>query len=286
MNFNDFSYYGFKFIEKSISLMPKKTLINTLGNLGFLLDKKRKNDICVNLNLAFGEKSKTEKKKIAKKVYKNFARNLIEFIENKKLSQKELLKKVEFKGFDKLNYPVIFATAHFGNWEIMPIGFGCRYSKINVVYRKIDNEKLNKEIIQSRKRFNVEMIEKTGALKKLILAIKKGENIGILVDQNTSSNEGIETTFFGKKVLQTPSAAILSKKFNIPIAMAFALPKNDKWEIVITDIFYTKDIQESVNRQSKAIEEIVKKYPDEYYWFHKKFKHFYESEYAKHCNFN
>ena len=286
MNFNDFFYYGFKFVEKSVEILPKKPLINVLGNSGYLLDTKRKKDIFTNLNLAFPEKSKQEKKHIAKKVYKNFARNLVEFIENKKLSQKELLKKVEFKGFDKLSYPVIFATAHFGNWEIMPIGFGSRYSKINVVYRKIDNKKLNKEIIQSRKRFNVEMIEKTGALKKLILAIKKGENIGILVDQNTSSNEGIETTFFGKKVLQTPSAALLSKKFKIPIAMTFALPKKKKWEIVIKDVFYTDDIQESVNRQSKVIEEVVKEYPEEYYWFHKRFKHFYEEEYAKRCNFD
>ena len=286
MNFNDFAYYGYKIVEKSISILPKKPLINTLGTLGFWLDKKRKNDICVNLNLAFPNKSNKEKKEIAKKIYKNFARNLVEFIENKKLSQKELLKKVSFKGFDDLNYPIIFATAHFGNWEIMPLAFGSKYSKINVIYRKLDNDKLNKEIIKSRKGFNVNMIEKTGALRKLVSVIKKGENTGILVDQNTAPNEGIETSFFGKKVLQTPSAAVLSKKFNIPIAMTFAIPKEDKWEIIVTDIFYTKDIQESVNRQSKAIEEIVKKYPDEYYWFHKKFKHFYEEEYAKHCDFD
>ena len=41
------------------------------------------------------------------------------------------------------------------------------------------------------------------------------------------------------------------------------------------------DIQESVDRQSKVIEEMVREYPDEYYWFHKKFKHFYEKEYEK-----
>ena len=286
MNFNDFTYYGFKFVEKSIALIPKKTLINTLGNLGFLLDTKRKNDICVNLNLAFTEKSNIEKKEITKKVYKNFARNLVEFIENKKLSQKELLKKVEFKGFENLKYPVIFATAHFGNWEIMPLAFGSKFGKINVVYRKIDNQKLNKEIIQSRQKFNVHMIEKKGALKQLISSIKKKENVGLLVDQNTSKNEGIETTFFGKKVLQTPSAALLSKKFNIPIAMTFAIPKNNKWEIIIKDVFYTTDIQKSVDRQSKVIENMIREYPDEYYWFHKKFKHFYEDKYAKHCSFN
>jgi len=279
MNFNDFAYYGFKGVEKAIALMPKNLLINTLGTLGYMLDNKRKKDIITNLNLAFPEKSDKEKKEITKKVYKNFARNLVEFVENKKLTKEQLLKKIEFKGFENLKYPVIFVTAHFGNWEILPIAFGSKFAKLNIVYRKLDNAKLNKEIVESRKRFNVDVIEKKGALKNLMLALKRKENIGILVDQNTAENEGIETTFFGKKVLQTPSAALLSKKFNIPIAMAFAVPKNDKWEIVIKDVFYTKDIQESVNRQSKIIEEMVREYPDEYYWFHKRFKHFYEEEY-------
>ncbi len=279
MNFNDLFYYGFKTTEKTIKILPKKLLINTLGNLGYLLDKKRKKDVFTNLNLAFPEKSDEEKEKIAKKVYKNFARNLAEFIENKQLTPNELLQKVEFKGFENLSYPVIFVTAHFGNWEILPIAFGSKFEKINIVYRKIDNEKLNEEIVKSRKKFNVGVIEKRGALKKLISALKRKETVGILVDQNTAKNEGIETTFFGKRVLQTPSAAILSKKFNIPIAMAFALPKNNKWEILIKDVFYTNDIQKSVDRQSKVIEEMVKEYPDEYYWFHKKFKHFYEKEY-------
>jgi len=285
MNFNDFAYYGFKVVEKSVSLMPKKFLVNILGNLGFLLDKKRKNDICVNLNLAFPEKSDKEKKEIAKKVYKNFARNLIDFIENKKLSKEKLLEKVEFKGFEKLNYPVVFVTAHFGNWEILPLALGSYGLTLNAVYRKIDNSKLNKEIVENRAKFGVYLIEKKGALKKLIHAIKKNENVGLLVDQNTSRNDGIETTFFDKKVVQTSSAAILSKKFNIPIAMAFVFPKNDKWEITIKDIFYTNDIQKSVDRQSKVIEEVVREYPEEYYWFHRKFKAFYKEKYNEPCNF-
>ena len=286
MNFNKFSYYGFKFVEKSIFLLPKNILINALGNLGYVFDKKRKNDICVNLNLAFPEKSYTEKQKIIKNVYKNFARNLVEFIENKNLTQKELLEKIEFIGFENLTYPVIFVTAHFGNWEILPIAFGSKFDKINIVYRKLDNLKLNEEIVKNRNRFNVNVIEKKGALRNLILALKRKENVGLLVDQNTAKNEGIETTFFGKKVLQTPSAAILSKRFNIPIVMAFALPKGKKWQIIIKDIFYTDDIQESVNRQAKVIEDMIRQYPEEYYWFHKRFKYFYEREYDKRCDIN
>jgi len=285
MNFKNISFHAYKFIEKILLFLPKKFLINSLGEFGFLLDKRRKNDICVNLNLAFPNISKHTKKNIAKKVYKNFARNLIEFIENKDLSKEDLLKKVEFIGFEKIPKQAIYVTAHFGNWEITSLAFGAKFGNIDVVYRKIDNPKLNDEIIKSRSRFNVNLIEKKGAMKKLITSLKKGKNIGLLIDQNVSENEGIETKFFNKKVLQSPSAAILSKKFNIPIVMIFSLPKKNKWQIVVKDIFFTTDIQESVNRQSKNIEEMIKQYPDEYYWFHRKFKAFYKDKYNEKCDF-
>jgi KDO2-lipid IV(A) lauroyltransferase len=233
MNFNDFSYYGYKFIEKIITFFPRKFMIDFLGNLGYMLDNKRKNVVCVNLDLAFPEKSKEEKRKITKKVYKNFARNLIEFIENKKISKEKLLEKVEFVGFENIPKQAIYVTAHFGNWEISSLAFGAKFGNIDVVYRKLDNFKLNEEVVKSRSRFNVGMIKKKGAMKELIKSIKKGHNIGLLVDQNTAKNEGIETTFFNKKVLQSPTAAILSKKFNLPIVISFAIPKDDKWQIII-----------------------------------------------------
>jgi KDO2-lipid IV(A) lauroyltransferase len=283
MNFKDFSYFGYKGVEKLLTFFPKNRVVNILGNLGYILDNKRKNVICVNLNLAFPEKSENEKKEIIKQVYKNFARNLIEFIENKQISKEEFLKKIEFVGFENIPKQAIYVTAHFGNWEITSLGFGAKFDKIDIVYRKIDNPKLNNEIIKSRSRFNVGLIEKSGAMKELIKSIKKGHNIGLLVDQNTAKNEGIETTFFNKKVLQSPTAAILSKKFNLPIIITFAIPKKDKWQIVIKDIFYTDDIQKSVDRQSKIFEKVIREYPAEYYWFHKKFKHFYEEEYNKKC---
>ncbi|GAX86801.1 Kdo2-lipid IVA lauroyltransferase [Lebetimonas natsushimae] len=283
MNFKDFSYYGYKFIEKIITFFPKEFMINFLGNLGYILDNKRKNVICVNLNLAFPEKSKEEKRKIIKKIYKNFARNLIEFIENKKISKEKLLEKIEFVGFENIPKQAIYVTAHFGNWEITSLSFGAKFGKIDIVYRKLDNPKLNEEVVKSRSRFNVGVIEKKGAMKELVKSIKKGHNIGLLVDQNTAENEGIETVFFNRKVLQSPSAAILSKKFNLPIVMSFAIPKGNKWQVIVKDIFYTDDIQKSVDRQSKVFEEMIKEYPDEYYWFHKKFKHFYEEEYDKKC---
>ncbi len=154
---------------------------------------------------------------------------------------------------------------------------------ISAVVRNIENSKLNEKIKRTREKFGVRIYNKKGALKHLMKDLKDNKSIGILVDQNTAENEGVETVFFGKKVLHTPSACLLSKKFKIPIVMDLVERVKDKWIIDFKEIFYTNDIQSSVDKQSKIIEEEVKQYPELWYWFHKKFKHFYENEYNKKC---
>jgi len=288
MNFKDFSYYGFVFLEKFLKILPnfiKNLIKQCLYIIFYTFDKRRKNIVFTNLDLAFGDSiSKQKKEEIAKQVYKNFINNLFEFIEFSTISKDKLKEKVEFENLEIVqnalkNGPVIFTGAHFGNWELVVLAIGAFITPLSAVVRELDNPKLNEKIKQTREKFNVKIYGKKGALKYLMKDLKKGRSIGILVDQNTAKEEGIDTMFFDKKVLHTPSAALLSKKLNVPIIMGFAEKRDGKWIISFKEIFNTDDIQKSVDKQSKIIEEEVKKYPELWYWFHRRFKHYYEDKY-------
>ncbi len=289
MNFNNFTYYGFnilEFIVRHSSKPVNNFLKKIIANSAYLLDNKRKKVVFTNLNLAYKEAlSKKEKIKIAKKVYKNFVNNLFEFIELSFISKEELRKRIKFKNIEAVKEylkksPVIFTGAHFGNWEIAALAIGAFLTPLSVVVRNIDSPELNEKIKKTREKFGVKIYNKKGALKHLIKDLKDKRSIGILVDQNTSKEEGVETDFFGKKVLQTPSACLLSKKFKIPVVMGFVEKENDKWVINFKEIFYADDIKNCIDRQSKIIEEEVKKYPELWYWLHRRFKHFYEEKYV------
>ena len=65
-------------------------------------------------------------------------------------------------------------------------------------------------------------------LKILMKDIKNGRSIGLLVDQNTSKKEGVDVKMFNLKALHTPSAALLSKKFNLPIIPVFIKRENKR----------------------------------------------------------
>jgi len=288
MNFKDISYYGFILLEKLLNVLPNfiKNLIKQfLYFIFYTFDKRRKKVVFTNLDLVFGDSiSKQKKEEIAKQVYKNFINNLFEFIEFSTISKDKLKEKIEFENLDMVKKalkkgPVIFTGAHFGNWELVVLAIGAFITPLSAVVREIDNPKLNEKIKQTREKFNVKIYGKKGALKYLMKDLKEGRSIGILVDQNTVKEEGIDTIFFDKKVLHTPSAALLSKKLNVPIVMGFAEKRDNKWIISFKEIFETIDIQKSVDKQSKIIEEEVKKYPELWYWFHRRFKHYYEDKY-------
>jgi KDO2-lipid IV(A) lauroyltransferase len=259
-------------------------LSKIIGDFLYLIPNRRKRDLFTNLDLVYPNMPQKEKVKLSKKVYENFVYNLFELFNNRNIIKEELSKKVEFIGLDKVkNYldkPVVFISAHYGNWEMMPLILGGILEiPMSVVVRDLDIEFLNNFFKKNRESFNIETFNKKGALKNLMKALKNNRSVGIFVDQNTAKEEGVDVEMFGLKALQTPSAALLSKKFNVPIIPVFIQRERDKYKIIFKEPIIEKDINKNVQMQSKVIEEMIKEKPEEWYWFHRRFKHYYEEEY-------
>jgi len=287
-------FYTLKFL---IFIMPS-SLQNMLAKfLAFAfmkLKKKRFHVVMTNLNLAFGEtKTKEEKLEIAKKCYYNFAKYLgINFILNQNTTKQKILKQVVFKNEHflldamKSGRPIIVTTAHFGQWEIFGLAVAAHFGPSSVLGRKLDSSVMDKILRANRSQFDVELIDKDGGAKDILKALKARRIVGILVDQNTAPKEGIKVQFFGKDVLHTPAASVLAQKTNALIINAFIYQKGENLneicfeEPIDISMFDKEDaVQKVTQMQCSACEEMVRARPEEYFWFHQRFKRFYENEY-------
>lgn len=287
-------FYTLKFL---IFIMPS-SLQNMLAKfLAFAfmkLKKKRFHVVMTNLNLAFGEtKTKEEKLEIAKKCYYNFAKYLgINFILNQNTTKQKILKQVVFKNEHflldamKSGRPIIVTTAHFGQWEIFPLAVAAHFGPSSVLGRKLDSSVMDKILRANRAQFDVELIDKNGGAKDILKALKARRIVGILVDQNTAPKDGIKVQFFGKNVLHTPAASVLAQKTNALIINAFIYQKGENlneicFEQPIDISTFDKEdaVQKATQMQCSACEEMVRARPEEYFWFHQRFKRFYENEY-------
>ena len=287
-------FYTLKFL---IFIMPC-SLQNMLAKfLAFAyrkLGKKRFHVVMTNLDLAFGEtKTKEEKLEIAKKCYYNFAKYLgINFILNQNTTKQKILEQVVFKNEHflldamKSGRPIIVTTAHFGQWEIFGLAMAARFSAVSVLGRRLDSGVMDKILRANRSQFDVELIDKDGGAKDILKALKARRLVGILVDQNTAPQDGIKVRFFGKDVLHTPAASVLAQKTDALIVSAFIYQKDENLneicfeEPIDINTFDKEDaVQKATQMQCSACEEMVRARPEEYFWFHQRFKRFYEKEY-------
>ena len=287
-------FYTLKFLIFILPSSLQNLLAKFLAFAFMKLKKKSFHVVMTNLDLAFGEtKTKEEKLEIAKKCYYNFAKYLgINFILNQNTTKQKILEQVVFKNEHflldamKSGRPIIVTTAHFGQWEIFGLAVAARFGASSVLGRKLDSSVMDKILRANRAQFNVELIDKDGGAKDILKALKARRIVGILVDQNTAPKDGIKVQFFGKDVLHTPAASVLAQKTNALIINAFIYQKGENLneicfeEPIDISTFDKEDaVQKVTQMQCSACEEMVRARPEEYFWFHQRFKRFYENEY-------
>lgn len=287
------AFWLFKLFVTKLPKSLLKFLINIFAAIGYLVDKKHNKIAKVNLDLAFENRISEERKiEIIKQCYKNLLYLLKDFIENQTISKENLLQKVTFHNeqiyLDALKHKkgVIFQTAHYGNWELMSLAVGAKFGPISVIGRELDSKAMNDILEKNRQRFNVTLLNKKGAMRGILKALKNGENVGLLVDQNTSDNEGVLISFFGKRARHTPAAAQFAKKTNCIIIPAF-ITTQDHEHFGLT--FYdpilppSDDSEQSmidnIQAQANITQQTIEKKPDEWFWFHRRWKNQYEELY-------
>lgn len=274
-----------------LSLMNDRIFFYNVKLLAFLFrkfDKRRAKDAMANLNFAFGESlDSTQKNAILLRCYDNFAfviLNAMRLIFMKKEAYIAKFHTYNEKLISDLikDGNFIFVTAHYGDWEGTARYVAYKYKHINlsVVGRLTQFKSVNKLMEKSRQKFGSAFLDRRGVGRKLVSLLKDKNNIiGLVIDQNKS--DGIWVEFFGKKVLHTEAAAIFARKYKIPIIFAFMRLNNDYSSYhlhfeKVCDCIVTSDSKNDIllmtQMQSDFTEKIIREKPEEWLWFHRRFK--------------
>jgi len=278
----------FSNIIKRIKTTRKINFINWLANkyLNLKSANKRKRVIKSNLNYALPYLNEKEINNITFKSIKNLGMNAIQAINNyNQQTLKDLTITVENEDIVlnalKENKKIIFVTAHFGNWELLTSLISIRYKKLLAIYKKLKHDTFNDYLLESRQNSGLEMKEKHGGIKPLIKSLKNGEPIGLLIDQGTSLDNGIEVTHFGKKTYFIPSASQLSRMTGAVIIPIFIYTddylnyKLKVFEEIKCDKTKDKekDMFECTQKQANIFEKAIKEQPELWFWSHKRWRY-------------
>jgi Kdo2-lipid IVA lauroyltransferase/acyltransferase len=205
------------------------------------------------------------------KIYYGFGEKIISSV---KVKGEENFEKAQAKGAG-----VIFIGGHCGNWELTGIALSLKLSSIQGIARKLDNPYLNNHIELVRKKYGNRVIYKKGALKKILLALRQNQAVGILMDQSVVRSEAVIAEFLGKKARVMKTPAIIARKTGSPVLPVFIRRVKNGHLIEIKEqiqLDASEDYEEAVYNDtvnfSLQIEIYIKENPAEWLWIHRRWK--------------
>jgi Kdo2-lipid IVA lauroyltransferase/acyltransferase len=223
--------------------------------------------------------------KIIRDNLKNLGKSFVEVIRVYYGFGKPLLDSVVIEGVENLhaakskNRGVLIITGHCGNWELMALAFGMKYSSISIVARPINNPFLNTLVEKVRKRYGNRVIYKKGALKSIMQELKKNGVVGILMDQAVVPDEGYVIDFLNRGAWTTKMPALIARKTGAAVLPAFIHREGQGHKIVIypeIELSGSSDTEEAVKEDtinfSRCIEKFIKEYSSEWLWIHRRWK--------------
>lgn len=240
-----------------------------------------------NLRLAFKQAADKDIDALQRRVYRHFARIFLElmsvFVKRK---PGKILPAIEVKNIERIdaarqkNKGVIIFSAHFGNWELIPYILNRRLNiEIASIAREMDNPLIEKKVQDFREFMGSRVINKKNSIRTILKTLADNQVALFLIDQHTIAREAVFVDFFGEKVSAVPSVAGLHIKWQIPLVPLFIHYEQDKVVLEIhPEILFQgsgdqkADIRQLTQQCTTLIENEIKRYPDQWFWFHNRFK--------------
>jgi KDO2-lipid IV(A) lauroyltransferase len=284
------AYAAVWLILKALGALPRpvaRGFAASVTSLLFCLQPKLRKTAEFNLRLAFPDWTDAERKEVTRKMVRNLGWMAAEFARFPRLTKENIEKVVILEGHENFlegqrrGNGVLYLTGHIGAWELSSFAHALYGYPLHYIARPLDNKRLDALVNQYRCSSGNQPIFKNESARVMLKILKNSGTIGILADQNTMPEEGLFVDFFGKSACATTGIARVALHTGAAVVPGYAY-----WDETIqkyrlrfeppVDLVRTGDTERDVFRNTqrfaKAIEEIIRKHPDQWVWVHKRWK--------------
>lgn len=279
-------------ILRSLGMLPRSIALAiglSIGRVAYFLPGNLRRTGTRNLEIAFPEMSDGDRKRLLRGCFASLGRLLGEFSQLPKATPETLRQLIEYdevglahlREAEKNRRGVIFLTGHLGVWELHSFGWSALEYPLSFLVRPLDNPRIEEMIESIRTRFGNRAIDKQTAARQSLRVLREGGTLGILSDLNTQTREGVFVPFFGKLACTTAGIATLALKTDAVVIPTCAVwnEKRKRYffhgdppvELVRTGD-HAKDIELNTANFAAAVERMVRLYPDQWLWIHKRWK--------------
>ena len=277
-----------------LGVMPRRLAIGTatmIMRTAFRYLKGLRRIADINLRIAFPEMSGDERLRLTKGTFENLGRVLGEMSQFPRFTPARLEKMIEFRfdpevleRYEQLKHEgrgFIIVSPHLGNWELLVFAWSALREPISYLARPLDNPKIEELTVSLRTRFGNRPLNKTNAVPTAIKTLRETGTLGILADVNAHPKEGVFVPFFGLPACTSSGVAMLAMRTDAVIVPLCGVWDKalGKYIAVHGDLIEPTrtgdrqaDIVDTTARFTAEVEKLIRAYPDQWLWIHKRWK--------------
>jgi KDO2-lipid IV(A) lauroyltransferase len=260
-----------------------------LGDLFYALDRRDRRTALRSLAIAFPEKTEAERLAILRASCRNLGRVAAEVCHLAELTPESVGHYVRIEDPEAWRRAIDLAakrgglvlTGHFGNWELLAYAHGLLGHPVTLVHRPMRNRLVDGRITELRARAGTRSIPKKLAAKTAMRALLRRELVAIPADQNQTRRDGVFVRFFGVMASSTPGLARLSVLTGAAVVPVFLVRERDSEHhrlVVLPPVEMVdtgdkqSDIATNTQRCQAVLERMIRQYPEQWIWFHKRWR--------------
>jgi len=172
---------------------------------------------------------------------------------------------------------VILLGPHIGAWELVGLYASIRWPMTSL-YKPPKQTAMDAPMREARERLGATLVPTNASgVKALLQALKRGEVIGILPDQEPTEGQGVFAPFLGQPAYTMILASRLIRRESAKAFLTFAerLPRGAGFRlhfIPAEEEFYSPDLETSTAALNRGVEACIRIAPAQYQWSYKRFR--------------
>ncbi len=240
-----------------------------------------------NLELAFPGVSATEREGLLRELYRHLGWHLAEFCQMRRYTRENTSDLIRYEGLEHYlaararGQGVLIVTGHLGSWELSSFWHSLMGHPMTLVIRRLDNPRIDRLVNSIRCLHGNRVVHKDDFARGLLSAMRCGDTVGILMDTNMTPPQGVFVPFFGIPACTASGLARVALRTGAAVLPGFLLwePAESRYvlhfgpEIPLADSGEPEaDAVENTARFTAAIEQFIRRYPDQWLWVHRRWK--------------
>lgn len=214
-------------------------------------------------------------------MFRSIARMLVTFARFPSMNRENTDKWIGYDGLDHFQNAlargrgVLVATAHLGNWELSAFAHALMTAPMDVVVRPLDDPRVDALVERRRALSGNHIISKREAAREILRALKSGRAVGILMDQNTTLDEGVFIDFFGTPACAGSAFVKLAHHSGAAVVPGYALWSEQEQRYILRfdpEIPMTGEVRGDTQTIHTHLENVIRQHPDQYLWVHRRWK--------------